>query len=254
MDGLLEVVGATITILSKNELDLQTPDATPSTLPGPSEIEVFNPYTSKAEMIRSDDPKFYDAGGFKTRRYQGSSKPKDIPSFVWQSMSVKQRRLAIAEEQKKLARVTDMAALPKKAAASKRSRHSETWALVRVSEGNAGSSSSQDAEEVPKMPVCGYSVQRHRDKLIKVGRLQGEKAINTLVARPVNRKEIRSNPKAQASLDVEWVKLEKKDAWLYDTVQEWKDVASKAKKQGKKVHIGKVFEICVAHWTRTSQI
>ena len=110
MDGLLEVVGATITILSKNELDLQTPDATPSTLPGPSEIEVFNPYTSKAEMIRSDDPKFYDAGGFKTRRYQGSSKPRDIPSFVWQSMSVKQRRLAIAEEQKRLARVADMAA------------------------------------------------------------------------------------------------------------------------------------------------
>ena len=133
-----------------------------------------------------------------------------------------------------IARVTDMAALPKKAAASKRSRHSETWALVRVSEGNAGSSSSQDAEEVPKMPVCGYSVQRHRDKLIKVGRLQGEKAINTLVARPVNRKEIRSNPKAQASLDVEWVKLEKQDAWLYDTVQEWKDVALKAKKQAKR--------------------
>ena len=79
----------------------------------------------------------------------------------------------------------------------------------------------------PRCPFVGTAYQRHRDKLIKVGRLQGEKAINTLVARPVNRKEIRSNPKAQASLDVEWVKLEKKDAWLYDTVQEWKDVASK---------------------------
>ena len=69
--------------------------------------------------------------------------------------------------------------------------------------------------------------------------------MNTLVARPVNRKEIRSNPKAQAPLDVEWVKLEKKDAWLYDTVQEWREVAAKAKKQGRKVHIGKIFEICV---------
>ena len=84
------------------------------------------------------------------------------------------------------------------------------------------------------MPVCGYSVQRHRDKLVRVGRLQGEKAINTLVARPVNRKEIRSNPKAQASLDVEWVKLEKKDAWLYDTVQEWKDVALKSQETRQK--------------------
>ena len=41
------------------------------------------------------------------------------------------------------------------------------------------------------------------------------------------------------------MKLEKKDAWLYDTVQVWKDIASKATKKGKNVHIGKVFEICV---------
>ena len=64
-------------------------------------------------------------------------------------------------------------------------------------------------------------------------------------ARPVNKKEIRSNPKAQESLDIEWNKLVKKTAWLYDTVQEWSAVSDGAKKRGKKVHVGKVFEICV---------
>ena len=81
--------------------------------------------------------------------------------------------------------------------------------------------------------------------LARVSIQSGERAINTLVARPVNRKEIRSSPKAQEALDVEWNKPVKKTAWLYDTVAEWKTVSDKAKKSGKKVHVGKVFEICV---------
>ena len=40
-------------------------------------------------------------------------------------------------------------------------------------------------------------------------------------------------------------KLVKKTAWLYDTVQEWSTVSDGAKKKGKKVHVGKVFETCV---------
>ena len=56
------------------------------------------------EKIRRDDPQYYSADGFKTRRHKGSRKPMDIPSFVWQSMSVKARREAIGEEQMKLAR------------------------------------------------------------------------------------------------------------------------------------------------------
>jgi hypothetical protein len=63
--------------------------------------------------------------------------------------------------------------------------------------------------------------------------MSGEKIINTLVARPVSRKEIRSNLKAQESLDIEWDKLVKKTAWLYDTVQEWSTVSDSAKKKGK---------------------
>ena len=75
--------------------------------------------------------------------------------------------------------------------------------------------------------------------------MSGEKIINILVARPVNKKEIRSNPKAQESLDIERNKLVKKTAWLYDTIQEWSTVSDGAKKKGKKAHVGKVIEICV---------
>ena len=60
--------------------------------------------TGKVERIRADDPSYYDASGFKARKYKNSSKPKDMPPFVWQAMSQKERRNAIIEEQRKLAR------------------------------------------------------------------------------------------------------------------------------------------------------
>ena len=50
---------------------------------------------------------------------------------------------------------------------------------------------------------------------------------------------------SQESLDIEWNKFVKKIAWLYDTVQEWSAVSDGAKRKGKKIHIGMIFEICV---------
>ena len=41
-------------------------------------LEVINPTTGLKELIRTDDPSFYSADGFKTWRYKGSSKPLDI--------------------------------------------------------------------------------------------------------------------------------------------------------------------------------
>ena len=67
-------------------------------------VEVINPSAGVVEKIRRDDPQYCSADGFKTRGHEGSSKPMDIPSFVWQSASVKARREAIREEQMKLAR------------------------------------------------------------------------------------------------------------------------------------------------------
>ena len=94
------------------------------------------------------------------------------------------------------------------------------------------------------MPTCNQTPQ-HREKITPPNYTPDLRLVNSLVARPVNKREIRANPKAQEALDLEWNKLVKKDAWLYDTVTEWKEVSNKAKKSGEKVHVGKVFEICV---------
>ena len=63
--------------------------------------------------------------------------------------------------------------------------------------------------------------------------------------RPVGQKEINNTPAAQAALDKEWNNLTSKGAWDYSTVREWEDVSREAIKNKTKVHVGKIFEICV---------
>ena len=155
------------------------------------------------------------ASGFKARKYKNSSKPKDIPPFVWQKENKRARRV------KAVPMVGSLKGTP------------------------------NDVEEnmiyefTPAMPTCQMNPQKHRNKCIRLGVQSGEQAVNTLVARPVGKKEIRANPKAQQALNVEWEELVKKNAWKYETVSEWKVVADRAQRTGKKVHVGKVFEICV---------
>ena len=43
----------------------------------------------------------------------------------------------------------------------------------------------------------------------------------------------------------EWDKLVSKDCFMMDTVADWKDVRKRARQQGFKTHIGRVFGICV---------
>ena len=195
---------------------------------------MINYKTGRKELIKRNDSTFYSADGFKTRRYKGSSKPENIPSFVWQSLSPKQRRLAIDKEQKKIAAKKAESSAPKTEPS-------------RPSKAAAASTPGGDAEsDIPAMPVIARIKRKgHRDKLMSFACTKSDSGVITMVARPVGSKEIRSNPKAQKALDIEWDKLIAKNAWLYDTVREWSQIASKAKKEGKKVHIGKVFEICV---------
>ena len=65
------------------------------------------------------------------------------------------------------------------------------------------------------------------------------------VARPVNKKEQAGNAKAKAALQKEWDKLTSQGCWDLSTVQEWHDVAAKARKEGEKIHVGRIFDICV---------
>ena len=48
-----------------------------------------------------------------------------------------------------------------------------------------------------------------------------------------------------AALDKEWTKLRNIGCWDESRVEEWSIVANKAKKSGIKVHIGRIFDICV---------
>ena len=68
---------------------------------------------------------------------------------------------------------------------------------------------------------------------------------NALVARPLGQKEINNTPAAQTALEKEWNNLTSKGAWDYSTVREWEDVSREAIKNKTKVHVGKIFEICV---------
>ena len=99
----------------------------------------------------------------------------------------------------------------------------------------------------PAMPVCLEGQEQHRDKLSRPENMSEEDIHDAvaMVTRPVGKKELLANPKAQASLDVEWEKLIKKKAWDMLSVREWEDVSCEAKKKNKQVHVGKVFEICV---------
>ena len=66
-------------------------------LDGVEDIEVINPKTGSKEDISKDDPSYYDSSGFKGRRYKGTSKPKDIPTFLWRGASKAARERAKRE-------------------------------------------------------------------------------------------------------------------------------------------------------------
>ena len=103
---------------------------------------------------------------------------------------------------------------------------------------------------LPAMPVISDSSSAsdklvHREKNSMTHEPSYHAIMNAFVARPVGQKEINNTPAAKSALDKEWVNLETKGAWDYSTVQEWGKVSQDAIQSKKKVHVGKVFEICV---------
>ena len=70
---------------------------------------------------------------------------------------------------------------------------------------------------------------------------------NLLVAEPIIRIQRKQVPKAQAACDKEWEKNKrlKRSTWDPSTVCEWNFVATEFKRTGIKVHVAKIFEICV---------
>ena len=72
-----------------------------------------------------------------------------------------------------------------------------------------------------------------------------ELELYAMVARPVTKAERLVNPKAMASLDKEWNKLENQIIWEVEKVMPWRVIAEEARASGEIVHVGRIFDICV---------
>ena len=98
---------------------------------------------------------------------------------------------------------------------------------------------------VPEMPRRAKRHQRHRSNTQRA-------TYNACVARPVSSKETQSNPKALLAKQAEWDRLRavpRPDGglgvWDETLVTEWRTVKRKALQEGRKIHIGRVFDIIV---------
>ena len=210
------------------------------------EIEVIDPKTGKKEYISKDDPSYYESSGFKGRRYKGSSKPKDVPTFLWRGAS------KAARERAKREALLKEAAEKHDAAVAKQRKYDRVISRLAATAEHKPSTTGDASEDfIPAMPVFSNpggshgGNHCHRDKLQDRSDLMCFQFSNALVARPVGQKEINNTPAAQAALDKEWNNLVNKGAWDYSTVREWDDVSKEAIKNKTKVHVGKIFEICV---------
>ena len=64
----VEVQEVMATIFSKEPIDLRNPIDEPGEEEIPAgDVEVINPITGEIDKIRSNEPSYYDAGGFKAR-------------------------------------------------------------------------------------------------------------------------------------------------------------------------------------------
>ena len=96
--------------------------------------------------------------------------------------------------------------------------------------------SALSSEPFPAMPTVIPDLDaEHRENVSGYAPVSEEEVFElmAMVARPVGHKELKSNPKAQAPLDVEWDKLMKKKAWDIGSVREWKTFPMKLKRKAK---------------------
>ena len=100
---------------------------------------------------------------------------------------------------------------------------------------------SRDYAVVPSMPISSIPLsQDHRDfdPILSF-------PFDLLIAEPMTRAQRRQLPKAQAACDLEWNKLLARGTWDPKSVTEWKTIANNFMDSRRKVHVTKMFEICV---------
>ena len=90
-------------------------------------------------------------------------------------------------------------------------------------------SASPTEDFVPAMP-CVRSATKHRVK----NRSGGHRPVfNAAVARPVGKKEISEQLKAQSAMSKEWDRLRERKVWDESYIREWSKVAAEAQRLNK---------------------
>ena len=124
-------------------------------------LKLLTPKLVSKEYIAKDDPSYYGSSSFKGRRYKGTSKPKDIPTFLWRGASKAARERAKSE------------ALLKEAAEKHDAAFAKERKYDRVINRLAATAESKPSttDFIPAMPVFSNpggtrgGNQCHRDKL-----------------------------------------------------------------------------------------
>ena len=68
---------------------------------------------------------------------------------------------------------------------------------------------------------------------------------NIMVSAILSPKEVRGNPEAEKAIIAEAAKLKKRIVWDEQSVEEWREVAERARRNGVTVHVGRVFAVVV---------
>ena len=180
-------------------------------------------YTKKGVPIRGEWI------GSKFVRYKtGALRPPDFTPLDWQRLPASVKKEILAGKVK----VGTAAACVATDSESEASTDADSTSSRELSD-------SKVSYKFPKMPVV-RDKQEHRSKVP-----DGTPLFSACVARSVGKREIMSNPGAKKAMDAEWDKLRKRVVWDESGVREWAEVAAKAKNENKKVHVGRVFGICV---------
>ena len=96
-----------------------------------------------------------------------------------------------------------------------------------------------EAKKYPSMPCVTSELIQHREKAAKVVRF-----FDALVARPVGRKEMLTNPDALASMQKEWSGLIDQGVFDLGAVREYDAVVKEAKAKGEEIHMARAHGIC----------
>jgi len=157
----------------------------------------------------------YEAG--RVTRKAKTSRPPNITPEVWRMMSPKWRKGAIEEYEANIKAENE----------------------PQVSDAKTSPSTASAAKVCPIMPRSS-STKGHREKWTDTA-LHGL----ALVARPVGRQEVESNPAAKTALKKEIDALRDLRAWEEDKVLEWASVRDSARWDGRRVHVGRIFGFVV---------